>query len=303
MMGFILSEMWQGLRRNASMVISVILVTFLSLTFVGGAILLQFQIQAMKTYWYDRAQVSVDMCTDISAAANCADGRATPEQIAAVQAQLDGPVIQPYVKGYFFEDQAMAYETFQRQFEGDPITKFVKPEYLNEAFWVTMHDPTQSDILIEQLSSMPGVESVTDQRQFLDGIFDALNVASLISIGIATIMLVAAALLIATTIRLSAFSRRRELGIMRLVGASNRLIQAPFILEGVVAALIGAILASAAMFAIVQFLVKDYLLPKMPFTSIIGFTEAAWVTPILLVAGVALAALAGSAAISRYLRV
>lgn len=303
MMGFVLSEMWQGLRRNASMVISVILVTFLSLTFVGGAILLQFQIQSMKTYWYDRAQVAVDMCTETSASANCTGGKATEEQIAAVQAQLDGPVLQPYIKEYYFENQDQAFANFQQQFEGDPITKYVKPEYLNEAFWVNMTDPSQSSVLVDQLSAMPGVESVTDQRQFLDGIFEALNVASLTAIGIAAIMLIAAALLIATTIRLSAFSRRRELGIMRLVGASNRLIQAPFILEGVVAALIGAVLASAAMFAIVGLFVKGYLAPRMPFTSLIGFTEAAWVTPILLVAGVALAAAAGSFAIGRYLRV
>ena len=303
MTGFVLSEMWQGLRRNASMVISVILVTFLSLTFVGGAILLQMQIQSMKTYWYDRAQVAVDMCTETSAAANCSGGKATPEQIAAVEEQLKGEVLAPYINQYYFEDQNMAYENFQQQFAGDPITKFVKPEYLNEAFWVNMKDPTQSSILIEQPSSMPGVEAVTDQRQFLDGIFEALNVASLTAIGVAAVMLVAAALLIATTIRLSAFSRRRELGIMRLVGASNRLIQAPFILEGVVAALIGALLASAAIFAIVQFFVRGYLAPKMPFTALVGFGDAAIICPILLVLGALLAAVAGSVAIGRYLRV
>lgn len=303
MMGFVLSEMWQGLRRNASMVISVILVTFVSLSFVGGALLVQFQIQSMKTYWYDRAQVAVDFCTATSNSANCTEGKATAEQIAAVQGQLDGPVLQPYVNAYYFEDQAMAYDNFQRQFEGDPITGFVQPEYLNEAFWVNMHDPSQSQVIIDQLSAMPGVESVTDQRQFLDGIFEALNVASLTGLSIAVIMLIAAALLIATTIRLSAFSRRRELGIMRLVGASNRLIEAPFVLEGVVAAFIGAVLASLAMFAVVKFFVQDYLAPRMPFTALIGYADAAWVTPILLVAGIALAAVAGSLAIRRYLRV
>lgn len=303
MMGFVLSEMWQGLRRNASMVISVILVTFLSLTFVGGAVLLQLQIQSMKTYWYDRAQVAVDMCTDTSASANCAAGKATPEQVAAIEAELKGSVLSPYINEYYFENQDQAYANFQKQFAGDPITKFVKPEYLNEAYWVNMKDPAQSDILIEQLSTKPGVESVTDQRQFLDGIFDALNVASLTSIGIAAVMLIAAALLIATTIRLSAFSRRRELGIMRLVGASNRLIQAPFILEGVVSALIGSILAAGAIFGIVHFFVRGYLAPKMPFTALVGYGDAALVAPILVLVGVVLAAIAGSIAISRYLRV
>ena len=104
--------------------------------------------------------------------------------------------------------------------------------------------------------------------------------------------LVAAALLISTTIRLSAFSRRRELGIMRLVGASNRFIQTPFILEGVVAALAGAILASGAVWAIVHYFVRGYLVEALPTTVFIGYDQAYQAMPILIGTGVALAALA-----------
>lgn len=303
MIGFVFSEMWQGLRRNASMVISVVLVTFVSLTFVGVAILLQRQIDSMKSYWYDRAQVAVDFCTEVSNSAKCNKTKATPEQIAAVEEQLKGEVLSPYINQYYFEDQDQAYANFLDQFEGDPITSYVKPEYLHEAFWVNLHDPSQSDVLVEQLSNMPGVESVVDQRRFLDGIFNALNVASLTAIGIAVIMLIAAVLLIATTIRLSAFSRRRELSIMRLVGASNRLIQAPFILESIVAALIGSLLASAAIFAIVQFFVRGFLAEQMIFTSFVGLADAALITPILILIAIVLSGLAGWIAISRYLRV
>ena len=121
---------------------------------------------------------------------------------------------------------------------------------------------------------MPGVDSVVDQRAYLDPIFSILNAASYTAIGIAALMLVAAVLLIATTIRLSAFSRRRELGIMRLVGASNRFIQTPFILEGVIAALIGSVLAGGAIIAIVQFFVQGYLAKTissaLPFVGLRG---------------------------------
>ncbi|OUV17187.1 MAG: hypothetical protein CBC58_03185 [Cellulomonadaceae bacterium TMED98] len=116
-------------------------------------------------------------------------------------------------------------------------------------------------------------------------------------------MLVAAALLISTTIRLSAFSRRRELGIMRLVGASNRFIQTPFILEGVVAALVGAVLASGAVWAIVHYFVRGYLVQELPTTVFIGYDAAFSTMPLLIGTGVALAAVASYASISRYLRV
>ena len=115
-----------------------------------------------------------------------------------------------------------------------------------------------------------------------------------------------AVLLIATTIRLSAFSRRREIGIMRLVGASNRYIQTPFVLEGVFAALIGSLLAGGAIVAIVQFFVKGYLASPAVLgssTTLIGPADAWLVVPILIILGALLASLSASAAISRYLKV
>lgn len=302
-MGFVLSEMWQGMRRNSSMVISVILVTFVSLTFVGAAALLQLQIGTMKSYWFDRAQIAVDLCNDTSGAANCSGGAVTDAQRAAVEDALNGSVLAPYVKSYTYESQDDAFATFQQQFAGDPITQFVDASYLNSAFWVTMNDPGQAEILVQTLSSMPGVQAVTDQRAYLEPIYDALNGASLAAMGIAVVMLVAAVLLVSTTIRLSAFSRRREVGIMRLVGASNRTIQAPFVLEGVVAALIGAVLASVVLVVIVVVYVQGVLAPQMPFTSFVGVGDALLVAPGLLVLGALVAAIAAAIAIRRYLRV
>ncbi|GGA59498.1 cell division protein FtsX [Pseudoclavibacter endophyticus] len=299
----VLAEMWQGIRRNSTMVISLILVTFVSLTFIGASVLLQLQVSAMKSEWFERAQVAVDLCNDLSSAANCAGGAVTDEQREAIDVALRGEVLAPYVETIAFETQEEAYANFQQQFAGDPIVDFVEPDYLNEAFWVTLTDPDDAEVLVQTLSSMPGVESVTDQRQYLEPVFDALNGASIAAIAIAVVMLVAAALLVSTTIRLSAFSRRRELGIMRLVGASNRFIQAPFVLEGVVAAVIGAVLASAALAVIVQVYVRGFLAQSMPFTSFIGMTDVLLVIPILLVIGVLLAATSASISIRRYLRV
>jgi cell division transport system permease protein len=130
-----------------------------------------------------------------------------------------------------------------------------------------------------------------------------LNTASFTAVGLAALMLIAAVLLIATTIRLSAFSRRRELGIMRLVGASNRFIQTPFILEGVFAAVIGSLLASGAILALVQFFVRGYLSDKIGSVALIGVSDGIVVVPILIVIGGVLAAASAGFAINRYLKV
>jgi cell division transport system permease protein len=300
--GLVLSEALSGLRRNASMVISVVLVTFVSLTFVGAAILMQMQIGQMKDYWADRAQVAIYMCTAISQSPTCTDGVATPEQLAEVSAQLDGPALSPLIRDLRFEDREQAYANVI-ELLGEDYASVITPEQLNETYWINLVDQTQSDVIIEAFRGKQGVEEVKDQLQYLEPLFSALTVATYIAVGIAALMLIAAVLLIATTIRLSAYARRRELGIMRLVGASNRFIQTPFILEGVFAALLGSLLAGAAVLAGVHFGVDQYLRQRVDFVTTWVSVQDAWlVVPILILIGILLAALSAGFAIRRWLR-
>jgi cell division transport system permease protein len=300
--GLVLSEALSGLRRNASMVISVVLVTFVSLTFVGAAILMQMQIGQMKDYWADRAQVAIYMCTAISQAPTCTDGVATDEQLAEVQAKLDGPAISPLIRDMRFEDREQAYANVI-ELLGEDYASVITPEQLNETYWINLVDQSQSNVIVEAFTGQQGVEEVKDQLQYLEPLFSALTVATYIAVGIAALMLVAAVLLIATTIRLSAYARRRELGIMRLVGASNRFIQTPFILEGVFAALLGSLLAGAAILAGVHFGVDQYLRQRVEFvTTWVSVADAWVVVPILILIGAVLAAFSAGFAIRRWLR-
>lgn len=301
--GFMFSEVGQGLRRNLAMVISIILVTFISLTFVGTASLLQLQIGQMKNYWYDRAQVAIYLCTDVSPEATCPRGEASDDVKLQVQERLDSATLAPFIEEYYFEDHDQAFANFQEQFAGNAVAQYVRAEQLNETYWVNLFDPNQSQIITESFTGLSGVEEVRDQRSYLDQIFNILNIASLAAVSIAALMLVSSVLLISTTIRLSAFSRRRELGIMRLVGASNFSIQLPFILEGVVAALLGSLLAAGAVLGLVQFFVQGFLAERLPFTSFVSLSDGMLVVPLLIAAGVVLAAVASGLAIRRYLKI
>jgi len=298
----IMSEAFTGLRRNLSMVVSVVLVTFVSLTFVGAAILMQMQIGTMRDFWVERAQVAVYMCTTISTPATCSNGEATPEQVEEVRAKLEGSALAPLIRDLAFLDHQQAYDELL-QIAGEENASVITPDQVNETFRITLVDPSQSDVIIEAFSGMQGIEQVQDQMQYLDPLFSALTIATYIAVGIAVLMLIAAVLLIATTIRLSAFARRRELGIMRLVGASNRFIQTPFILEGVFAALLGSVLACGAVIAGVHFGVDGYLRNRVDFvTTWVDLGDAWLVVPVLILVGVVLAALSASFAIRRWLR-
>jgi cell division transport system permease protein len=299
----VLAEAGSGLRRNFSMVVSIVLVTFVSLTFVGAAALLQLQIGQMKNFWYDKAQVAVYLCNGQVPSSHCTNGSATKAEIKAIGDALNSPTLARFIKKSYFENHQQAYENFEAQFKGNPVADYVTPDLLNEAYWINLKNPNQSAVIGEAVGNMPGVDAVTDQRRLLDQIFAVLNTASITAASIAALMLVAAALLISTTIRLSAFSRRRELGIMRLVGASNRFIQTPFILEGVLAALIGSVLAGLATVGIVQFFVQGYLAKAQADIAFVTVPEALVVVPILIGVGIVLAAVSANVAISRYLRV
>ena len=300
----VLGEAASGLRRNFSMVVSIVLVTFVSLTFVGAAALLQLQIGQMKNFWYDRAQVAVYLCNAEVQSERCQNKGVTEAQAAAVEAKLNDPALKRFINKVYFESHEAAFKNFKAQFKGNPVAEYVTADLLNEAYWINLKNPSQSDVISQSVGDMPGVDAVSDQRRLLDQIFGVLNTASITAACIAALMLVAAALLISTTIRLSAFSRRRELGIMRLVGASNRFIQTPFIVEGVLASLIGSVLAGLATVGIVQFFVQGYLAQAQGGgVAFVTVKDALVVVPILIGVGVVLAAVSANVAISRYLRV
>jgi cell division transport system permease protein len=300
---FVFSEMGIAIRRNLSMIVSVILVTFISLTFVGTAGLLQQQIGSMKTYWYDKAQVAIYLCTKTSPQEICPQGEASKDVQSTITQRLDSETLAPYIDKYYFENHQQAFETFQKEFKDNSVAQYVTPEQLNETFWVNLKDPNQAPIIIESFNGLAGVEEVKDQRTYLDQIFSMLNIASLAAISIAGLMLFSAVLLISTTIRLSAVMRRREIGIMRLVGASNFYIQLPFILEGVVAGVIGSLLSGAAIVGIVLFFVQGFLASQLPFTTFVGLGDALALLPGLVLVGAGLAAIAAATSIRRYLRV
>src|SRR5699024_12833462 len=113
--GFSRSEVWSGLRWICSMVVSVVLVSFGSLLFVGAAILLQMQVGQMKDFWYDRGQVSVFLCPSGSEATSCVDGEVTGDQRDQIRAELESPELAPYFDRVYCEDKSESYESSTHQ--------------------------------------------------------------------------------------------------------------------------------------------------------------------------------------------
>ncbi|MDN5558382.1 MAG: permease-like cell division protein FtsX [Ruaniaceae bacterium] len=300
---FVLSQVATGLRRNAAMAIAVVLVTFISLFFVGAAILLQFQVNNMKDAWYDRVEVGVFMCPERSSNPACATGAVTPEQLENVEAILRSDAMAAFVDDVFDETPEQAYENLVEMLADSPWVSSVTPEQMQYSFRVKLVNPEQFEVIADELSGVAGVDTVIDQRETLEPLFTVMNRATLVAVGLGLIMVVAAVLLITTTIRLSAMSRKRETSIMRLVGASNSLIQLPFMLEGAVAALLGAALAVGGLWFGVAYGVQGWLAEGAPLIRFVDTGDVLLIAPFLALAAILLAVISSFLTLGRYTKV
>jgi cell division transport system permease protein len=299
---FVLTEVLQGLRRNVSMVISVVLVTFVSLTFVGSAALLQAQVDKLKDDWYDLVEVSVFLCPNGSTVPTCAGGEATEEQIDALQGVIDSE-LGDVVAQVYLESKADAFAAFSERYpDGYQGTQLTEDD-MQASFRLKLVDPEQYEVVADVLTGREGVEVVEDQRAIFQPLFLALNRASLLAAGLALVMLLAAVLLITTTIRLSAMSRRRETGIMRLVGASNLFVQLPFMLEGAIAAVVGAVLAVGGLWLGVKYFITDWLQESVNWVAYVTVGDVLRVAPLLIGIAVGLAVVSSVVTLNRYTRV
>lgn len=296
---FVLSEMAIGLRRNLTMTVAAVLTSSIALALLGVSLLLYAQVGTMKDYWYDKVEVSVFLCQDTSDTPSCSSGAVNDEQRAQIEADLRA---QPQVEEVFYESQTDAYERFKEQFENSAIVNNVTAEQLPESFRVKLEDPEQYAVVASAVQGQPGVDEVADSRALLDRFFTVLNGLRNGALFIAVVAVAAMVLLIANTVQVAAYSRRRETGIMRLVGASNLYIQLPFILEGALAGLIGSAVASSAMFG-GAWVLQTKAAPSFPFTNFVGYGTATQISLILVLAGVGLSVLTSYVALRRYMRV
>ena len=297
--GFLLSEVRIGLRRNLTMTFAVIVTTAISLSLLGIGLLSNAQVNAMKDYWYDKIEVSVYLCGSLSESASCSGGVITPEQRMAIKTDLDAL---PVVQSVFYESQSEAYTRFQERFKDSAIAQNVTADQLPESFRVKLKDPTQFAVVVSAFSGRPGVDVVQDQRSILEKFFQLLNVLRNGALLVGLFSVLTAGLLISNTLRIAAFNRRRETGVMKLVGASSWSIQLPFLLEGIFSALIGWVFATGLL-AGLKTVVDSKVAPLLTFTNFFGWNEVWIASAWLLLAGFTVSTIASLITLRRYLKV
>jgi cell division transport system permease protein len=281
------------------MTFAVVVTVAISLSLLGIGLLSNSQVRVMKDYWYDKIEVSVYLCGSLSESPSCVGGVVNEEQRLGIKSDLEAL---PVVQSVFYESQSEAYSRFQERFKDSAIAQNVTADQLPESFRVKLSDPTQYAVVVSAFSGRPGVDVVQDQRSILEKFFKLLNVLRNGALLVGLFSVLTAGLLISNTLRIAAFNRRRETGVMKLVGASSWSIQLPFLLEGIISALIGWVFATGLL-AGLKSVIDSKVAPLLTFTNFFGWNEVWVASAWLLIAGLGVSTIASVVTLRRYLKV
>jgi len=296
-----LSETWSGLRRNVTMTIAVVVTMWVSLSLFGIGLLSAQQVDLIKGRWYDKIEVTVFLCTAATQGSNCDAGHdATDAQREVIKKTLES---NPEVASVTYETKNDVFAQFKEVYKDSSILGTMTAADMQDNFRVKLKNPEEYQGVVSATQGLPGVQKVQDLRGILEPVFAWLNLARVATVGASLLLLLAAALQIGNTIRMAAFSRRRELGIMRLVGASNWFIVLPFLLESLAAALAGAVLACGTLAALEQFVIIGKAQPAIQTVRWIGWDNIGLTVLAVVAVAVVLSTIPTLIATRRYLRV
>ncbi|HEX2418948.1 MAG TPA: permease-like cell division protein FtsX [Micromonosporaceae bacterium] len=289
---YVLSEVAVGLWRNVTMTIAMIITMTVSLALLGASVLMFWTVADMRDYYYAEVEVAIFLTDEVTD-----DQRQSLEE-ALAQDSL--------VKSQIHETKDEAYARFREQFKDAPdLVEATQPKSLPESYRVKLNEPEHFDNIRQKYQTYGGVEEIVDQRAVLQKLFDILGSLQGLSLVIALVQGLAALMLVANTIQVAAYSKRREVAIMRLVGASNWFIQAPFVVEAVFAGLIGALLAFLTLVATKYFLLDSEALRPL-FEGVLTplrWVQIFWMLPLLGAVAAVISAVTGWVTLRFYIKV
>jgi cell division transport system permease protein len=285
---YVLSEAALGLWRNVTMTVAMIITMAVSLTMLGASGLLFLQVDKIEQLYYTQIQVSIFLADDI-----------TEDQRVALETSLAND---PLVSNVDYETREEAYEQFRTLFADSPeLVEATSPESLPESFRLRLVDPERFQEIDQKYTGTPGIDTIVDQEELVGEIFTILNAVQTMALIGAAIMATAAMMLVANVIQVAAYSKRREVAVMKMVGAPNWFIQTPFVLEAAVAGILGALLAFGVLAAGKQFLIDGPLSPLADLLTPVPWRNVLLTLPVLVGIGALVSAITGWVTLRFYL--
>ncbi|WP_179474581.1 permease-like cell division protein FtsX [Mycolicibacterium vinylchloridicum] len=294
--GFLINEVYTGLRRNVTMTVAMILTTAISLGLFGGGLLVLRMADQSRHIYLDRVESEVFLTDDISANDLTCDGDLCKALRAKIEARDD-------VKSVRFLNKTDAYNFALQKLP--QLAKDATPDTFPASFIVKLDNPDQHVEFEKAMQGQPGVRGTLNQKVLIDRLFAVLDAMSKVTFAIAVVQAIGAVLLIANMVQVAAYTRRTEIGIMRMVGATRWYTQLPFLLEAMLAAFIGVVIAVVGL-VVVQVLFLDDALAQFYAVNLIARVD--WqdilfiVAPWMLGVGLAMSGLTAYVTLRLYVR-
>jgi cell division transport system permease protein len=294
-------ETASGLRRNGIIAFAAMSTAFIALFLTGLSLLIYRQLNLVIEAYTGNVEVAVYLTDPVK-----------PDTVTRLTGVLQDL---PAVERVDYQNKEQAYQRFLDVFRNQPaVVENANPDAIPASLRVHLADTSQYDQVTSALGcqtdpdtaqlecSEPGIRNVVDQSNLLERLTSINRYLSWSVLSIAVLMLASAVALVANTLRMGMFARRKEIGIMRLVGATNWRIRTPFLIEGLVEALLGAFAAVVGLF-IVKVLVIDGLRSAVPWLPLIRNSDLLFVAPFIFLAAVLIALVAGTIGMRRFLDV
>jgi cell division transport system permease protein len=289
---YFLGETATNLKRNLLMTMAAISTVTISLLLLGGAQILHMVVVNVTSTWEGKVEVSAFLRDDIS------DG-----ELTTLQTDLAD---MPEVQNFTYVSKPQAFEDFKNQFREEPsLWQALEPDDLPASLRIKLVDAAQAEEVAQRIQGAPGIDEVNFGGDIIRRLVQINTLLRAVTLGMSGVLMVAAAALIANTIRLAIYARREEISIMKLVGATNWFIRIPFMFEGVFAALTGALLSSLVVFGANELFFSnmgDVLMFLGPIFRFSGW-EIAKILIILIGGGVAVGLFGSALALRRFLEV
>ena len=293
---YIARETGHNLRRNISLTLASVATVAVSLSLVGGALLIRQGVENATARWEGGIEFIIFLNPD-----------STPEQQEAIG---DALAESPAVESSTYVSQAEALDEFEELFQNTPeMIEAVSEEVLPPSYRVVPANPEADAIraIGTQFEGAPGVFRVVFAFDAVQQVQSLARIVSISILGVATVLLLAAGLLILNTIRMAMFARRREIEVMKLVGATNWFIRIPFMLEGLIQGIVGAIVAVGAVVTLNNVIENLTAGRGDAFAILQGFvvdqSEVVGTSLFVVLVGVVVGMVGSGFAVSRYLDV
>ncbi len=292
---FLFNEVLTGLRRNVTMTVAMILTTAISIGLFGGGLLVVRLAEHSREIYLDRVETQVYLNDDISANdPSC--------QSASCKALRDKIESRNDVKSVRFLNRQDAYADAIRRMP--QFKDLASKDAFPASFVVKLNNPEQHAQFDDAMRGQPGVSGILNQKDLIDRLFAVLDGLSNAAFAVALVQAIGAILLIANMVQVAAYTRRTEVGIMRLVGATRWYTQLPFLVEAIVAATVGVIIAVVGLI-VVRALFLDKALSQFYQAHLIAqidYADILYISPLLLLVGVAMAGVTAYATLRLYVR-